>query len=117
MSSNGKQLGNPVVALIVAGAIIIAILIFVLGLIRVGWRVAVLPWAARRRPVVLQKFKRSAETVERFVGPQPPSDWPRMPVTSRSFPRPVEIRPFFQPAGEVRPTPQKSSEPLAWVIK
>ena len=72
MSSNGKQLGNLVVALIVAGAIIIAILIFVLGLIRVGWRVAVLPWAARRRPVVLQKFKRSAETVERFVGPQPP---------------------------------------------
>jgi len=42
--------GKPVVALIVAGAIIVAIPIFVLGLIRVGWRVAVLPWSERRRP-------------------------------------------------------------------
>jgi uncharacterized oligopeptide transporter (OPT) family protein len=57
------------VALIAAGALIIALPIFVLGLIRVGWGVAV-PWAARRQPVVLQKIKRSAETVERFVGPQ-----------------------------------------------
>jgi hypothetical protein len=57
------------VALIAAGAIIIAIPIFVLGLIRVCWGIAVL-WAARRQPVVLQKVKRSAETVERFVGPQ-----------------------------------------------
>jgi hypothetical protein len=62
--------GKPVVALIAAGAIIIAIPIFVLGIIRFGWRVAVLPWSARRRPVVLQKIKRTAETVERFVGPQ-----------------------------------------------
>jgi hypothetical protein len=70
--SDGKQWllgGKPVVALIVAGAIIIAIPIFVLGLLRVGWGIAV-PWAARRQPVVLQKIKRSAETVERFVGPQ-----------------------------------------------
>jgi len=59
-----------VVALIAAGAIIIAIPIFVLGLIRVGWRAAVLPWSARKRPVVLQKIKKSAETVERFIGPQ-----------------------------------------------
>jgi hypothetical protein len=70
--SDGKQRlfgGQPVVALFVAGAIIIAISIFVFGLIRLGWEFAV-PWSARRRPLVLQKIKRTAETIERFVGPQ-----------------------------------------------
>lgn len=70
--ASGKQWlfgGKPVVALIAAGAIIIAIPIFVCGLFRVGWEFAV-PWAARRQPIVLQKIKRTAEGVERFVGPQ-----------------------------------------------
>jgi hypothetical protein len=70
--NDGKQWlfgGKPVVALIVAAAIIIAIPIFLFGLIRLGWEFAV-PWSARRRPVVLQKIKKTAETVERFVGPQ-----------------------------------------------
>ena len=64
MSDGKKWLfgGKPVVALIAVGAIIIAIPIFVLGLVRVGWSIAV-PWAAQRQPVVLEKIKRSAETV------------------------------------------------------
>jgi len=69
--SDGKQWfgGKSVVALIVAGSIIIAIAVFLFGLIRLGWEFAV-PWSARRRPVVVQKIKRTAETVERFIGPQ-----------------------------------------------
>jgi len=70
--SNGKQWFSgdkpvfpTVVFLIVAGAIILAIPVFVIGLVRVGWGSAL-----RRRPIVLKKISRTAETVERFIGPQ-----------------------------------------------
>jgi uncharacterized oligopeptide transporter (OPT) family protein len=50
------------VALIAAGALIIALPIFVLGLIRVGWGVAV-PWAARRQPQVKQAEKNQQSAI------------------------------------------------------
>jgi len=60
-----KPVFPTIVILIVAGAIIFAIPAFVIGLVRIGWGGAV-----RRRPIVLEKIGRTAETVERFVGPQ-----------------------------------------------
>ena len=66
----GDKFGLPtVVVLIVVGAIIFAIPVFVIGLVRVGWGVAA-PLLGRRRPIVFEKINRTAETVERFVGPQ-----------------------------------------------
>jgi len=72
--SNGKQwlFGGKFAfsnRFIVAGAIIFAIPVFVVGLVRVGWGVAA-PLSARRRPIVFEKINRTAETVERFVGSQ-----------------------------------------------
>lgn len=64
----GGKFVSPIV-LIVAGAIIFAIPVFVIGLVRVGWGAAI-PWSARRRPIVLAKINRTAETLERFVSPQ-----------------------------------------------
>lgn len=61
---------NQIVALvIVIGAIIIAIPVFIFGLIRLGWTLGV-PWVARRRPVVVEKIRSVAENIDKRIGPQ-----------------------------------------------
>ena len=72
MNDGEKQHNDSpiVVALIAAGATIIAVPIIVMGLIGFAWRFVLQPWSARQRPIVSKKIKQTAETVERFIGPQ-----------------------------------------------
>ncbi|MGE5162867.1 MAG: hypothetical protein ACM3IH_02440 [Sphingobacteriales bacterium] len=58
-----------VVLVIVIGAIIVAIPVFILSLIRIGWELGV-PWVARRRPGVVEKITSIAENIEKHIGPQ-----------------------------------------------
>ena len=61
---------NQIVALvIVIGAIIVAIPVFIFNLIRIGWEFVV-PWAARRRPRVVAKIISVAENLDKRIGPQ-----------------------------------------------
>ena len=56
-----------VVAVIVVGAIVIAIPIFIFGSIRALWSAV---WAGLRKPVVSEKIRRLAESAEaRIAGP------------------------------------------------
>ena len=58
-----------VISFIVVGAIIIAVPIFIFGLIRNGWELGTF-WAAPRRSVASEQLKRVLETIETRIGPQ-----------------------------------------------
>ena len=58
-----------VVLVIVIGAIIVAIPVFIFSLFRFGWELGV-PWVARRRPGVVEKIRSVAENFEKHIGPQ-----------------------------------------------
>jgi hypothetical protein len=73
-------LDQLVVAVIVVGAIVLAIPIFIFGLIRVLWD-ELISWATPRKPIVAERIRRWAEATEAHIvgqsGKQTKIDSPR----------------------------------------